>query len=342
MAELAIHEWHLIMNSMNGFVLSDTLYAASELDLFTHIETQRSPTLESLAQAMELSHHSARVLLLACCATGLIERDPTTFEYKNSTAASKALLSTSSHNLRPFIRFNHLVQQRCGARLLDSLRENRNVGLDEIHGQGETLYERLSDENGLLEIFQRGMAAYSLFGPKIVRFEELRHVRHLLDVGGGKGAVAQYLTAEGGPKVTVLDRPEVCHNGRQQTKSPSIRFQDCDIFKDKWPQDADGILFSHLLEIFSLKKVEALYTKAFHTLPVNGRVFIWTLTSEPNELGGLQAAKSSTYFMSVASGEGMAYPAEQHLQLLQKVGFEIERIYDRQEFDHHGLVAIKK
>ena len=111
------------------------------------------------------------------------------------------------------------------------------------------------------------------------------------------------------------------------------------MFTDRWPSGCDGILLSHIVEIFTPEKIRFLYKKALELLVTGGRLFVWTIMTNDLETQGLQAAKSSTYFLTTASGEGMAYPAKDHAQWLGEVGFRAVKRYDSPEIDHGALVA---
>jgi hypothetical protein len=114
-----------------------------------------------------------------------------------------------------------------------------------------------------------------------------------------------------------------------------------DIFADPWPGNCTGVLMSHLVEIFSPEKIQRLYGKAFEILPFGGQLFVWTIMANDTETSALQAAKSSIYFLCVASGEGMAYPARDHEQSIRTAGFSTVKRYPAAEVDHGALVAVK-
>ena len=287
-----------------------------------------------------------RVLLLACCAVGLVRRDAETGGYFNSAIAEKVFVSGSAHCLIPFVYFNQRVQQPCSQRLTESLQEGRNAGLDEFPGRGRTLYERLAERPQLEELFQQAMGAYTRLAPQMTDLRELSEVRHLLDIGGGDATNAVRLCRRyPNLKVTLLDLPSVCciarETVRRQALGARITCLEGDMFEDPWPAGADAVLLSHVVEIFSPPKVRALYQKAFDVLPAQGRLCVWAIMANDGETGSLQAAKSSIYFLSAASGEGMAYPGKEHAEWLRGVGFSHVARYDAPEFDHGALVAEK-
>ena len=338
-------QWKQLCETMNGYIYSQTLVTACELDLFTYLSAHPGATQEELARGLKLSPYCTRILMLACCAAGVVRRNRND-GYRNTQLAEKVLVSSSAYSIVPFIHFNHRVQERCSSHLAEALRQHRNAGLDEFPGPGSTLYERLVEYPELETLFQEAMGAYTRLAPKIIHLHEFSKVRHLLDVGGGDGSNAIAL-CDRNPllRITILEKPTVARITRERIRAAGlaarIEVVDADMFVDPWPAGCDAVLMSHLVEIFSPEKIRLLYKKALNTLPVGGRLFVWTIMANDSETGALQAAKSSIYFLCVASGEGMAYPARDHEESLRWAGFRAVRTYPAAEVDHGALVATK-
>lgn len=339
-------EWTQLGQVMNGYIYSQTLATACDLGLFTFLSENPGATREALRRTMGLTAHGTRVLMLAACAAGLVRRDGESGGYRNSEMAEKALVAGSPYCMLPFIQFNHRIQQRCSSRLTTALQEGRNAGLDEFPGPGATLYERLAGYPELESLFQQAMGAYTRLSPRVLDLAEFSEVRHLLDVGGGDGSNAIRLCRRF-PRlqVTVLETPSVSRIARETTARSGlggrIACVEGDMFADLWPQGCDGVLFSHIVEIFSPERIRILYGRAFSALPPEGKMFVWTIMANDSETAGLQAAKSSIYFLCAASGEGMAYPGTEHEQAIRENGFRTVRRYSAAETDHGALVAIK-
>jgi hypothetical protein len=344
MPNLSNEEWMSLCAIMNGYIYSQTLATACDFDLFTYLSKRPGATQEEVSEVLALSSYSTRVLLLACCAVGLIYRAEETGGYFNSPIAEKVLVSYSPYSMIPFVQFNNRIQQRCGLHLTRALRENRNAGLDEFPGDGTTLYERLIKYPELESLFQEGMGAYTRLSPKMTDLSEFADVQNLLDVGGGDATNAVRLCRRhAGLRVTILEIPSVAAIARAAIKCDGlddrIKLWEGEMFTDPWPAGCDGILLSHIVEIFTPEKIRFLYRKALELLVPGGRLFVWTIMANDLETQGLQAAKSSTYFLTTASGEGMAYPAKDHAQWLREVGFRAVKRYDAPEIDHGALVA---
>jgi hypothetical protein len=190
MTTLPDDEWKQFCDVMNGYIYSQTLATSCDFDLFTFLSKRGGANLEDVQTGLSLSQYSAKVLLLACCAAGLIRRDENSGKYFNSVIADKILVSDSPHSIIPFVRFNHSVRQRCSVHLTRSLKEGRNAGLDEIPGGGTTLYKRLAGCHELENLFQEATGVYTRLSPNIVDQPEFSQVVNLPDVGGGDGTTA--------------------------------------------------------------------------------------------------------------------------------------------------------
>ena len=346
MSTLTEKHWKQLNELMNGYIYSQTLVSACNFDLFTLLSRKPGSVQEELCQSLGLSPYCTRVLMLAVCAVGLVRRDTETGGYYNSDLAEKVLVSGSQYSMLPFIEFNHRIQQRCIGHFTESLKENRNAGLDEFPGQGRTLYERLAGYPELENLFQEGMGAYTRLSPKMIDLSEFSGVQHLLDVGGGDGSNAVRLCQRfPALRVTILEKPSVTQIAKRTVidsgLSERISCIELDMFADPWPQGCDAVLFSHVVEIFSPDKILSLYRKAYSSLPRGGTMFVWTIMANEFETAALQAAKSSIYFLSTASGEGMAYPAKDHEQFARDAGFKGVEHYGAMEVDHGALVAVK-
>ncbi|RAM52105.1 MAG: hypothetical protein C6Y22_07940 [Hapalosiphonaceae cyanobacterium JJU2] len=346
MPTLSTTDWNKLCSIMNGYIYSIALATGCELDLFTWLSKHPGSDQQQIADGLSLSPYATRVLLLSCCAAQLIERDPDTQGYFNSELANHVLVSNSPLSMLPFIQFNQHVQLRGCLHFSTALRESRNAGLDEFPGTGKTLYERLRAYPQTEQLFQEGMGNYTRLSPQMIEIPEFAGVKHLLDVGGGDGTNAIRLCQQyPSLKVTILELPSVCTIGKKNVESlglsNQIHYVEADMFKDPWLFGCDGLLMSHLVEILAPEKILYLYRKAYEVLPKNGLLFVWTLMANDLETRGLQAAKAAMYLFTVASGEGMPWPAVEHISLLKKAGFDHLIHHEAQEIDHGALVARK-
>ncbi len=338
--ELSWEEWQSLCEIMNGYIKTQVLSTACDLEVFDVIE--KGATVSSLPEMLGIDEYGCRVLLLGLKTLGLVRVDGSGVIH-NLPLVQRCLLRDSSHSMVPFVHLNDKIQHRACLHFTTALRERHNAGLNEFEGDARTLYGRMAENPGLEALFHEGMGAYTRLSPRMMDMRELADVSTLLDVGGGDGTNAIRL-CERYPslRVVLLDLPSVVQKARQNIDecglSQRITCIAADMFSDAWPHGCDGVMFSHVVEIFGPEKIQFLYGKARAYL-TRGQLFIWTLMCDPDESGGLQAVKSSLYFLTVASGEGMAYPASDHRSWLRQAGFSLIAEYDARAISHGALVA---
>ncbi|RKP51085.1 methyltransferase [Trinickia fusca] len=343
MEELSWNEWQSLCEAMNGYIKTQVLSTACDLGIFDVVE--RGVTLAALPASLGIDAHGCRILMLGLRQLGCVQVDGDG-TVRNSPLARRCLRRESRHSMVPFIMLNDRIQHRACLHFTRALRERRNAGLDEFAGDAPTLYGRMAMSLDTERLFHEGMAAYTRLSPRMLDMKELRQVSMLLDVGGGDGSNAIRL-CERFPslRVCLVDLPSVLDKAKANVADHGLEQRitcvAADMFEDAWPPGCDGVLFSHVLEIFSPPKISLLYRKAKDYLKhvEDGRLFVWALMCDADEGGGLQAVKSSVYFMTVASGEGMAYPVGDHRRWLKEAGFTITAQYDARTIDHCALVA---
>lgn len=339
--ELSWDEWESLCDMMNGYIKTQVLSTACDLGVFDVIE--RGATLATLAKRLEIDEHGCRVLLLGLRQLKLVHVSETG-AITNAPLARRCLLRNAAQSMVPFVRLNDKIQHRACLHFTQALREGRNAGLDEFPGDAPTLYGRMATDPALERLFHEGMGAYTRLSPRMTAVEEFGSVSRLLDVGGGDGTNAIRLCARyPSLKVTLIDLPSVIEKARANIAANGladrVACEAVDMFSDPWPSGCDGVIFSHVLEIFSPATIQSLYRKTRAYLDDDGQLFVWSLMCNDDEDGNLQSIKSSLYFVTVASGEGMAYPVADHVRWLSEAGFVDVTKYDARSIDHCALVA---
>lgn len=209
-SEMSPSELEKFQLVLGGHVYFQTLAAAVESDLFTLVGGEGPMSCEKIAQHLGISDKPTRILLLGLTALGLLEKDGV--RYGNSRSADAFLTAERPASLTPLSPGKTVLTPGRWLSLRQSLVENRNVGLREIAGQEETLYERPRHHPELEQIFQDAMRAVSVnAGAVLVAHVDLSGVRHLVDVGGGDVTNIIAL-ARNYPELreTVFDSPSVC------------------------------------------------------------------------------------------------------------------------------------
>src|SRR4030042_838100 len=133
-----------------GFMSFHILAACCEWELFPFIaeggESGRTP--KEIAAHFELPAHSLRVLLLACCAYGLLRKDPQSGCYLNTLK-----MDQSYELLRLQLRYAEQVVQPAFEFLRESLQSGTNRGVETLPGPGAPVYERLANNPELEAAF---------------------------------------------------------------------------------------------------------------------------------------------------------------------------------------------
>ncbi|HEX6873506.1 MAG TPA: methyltransferase, partial [Micromonosporaceae bacterium] len=216
-----------------------------------------------------------------------------------------------------------------------------------ISGPGTTLYERLTAHPDLQRVFYANMgdASRKSFAQILDRYD-FSGVRHVIDIGGGDGTNAVELARRYPDlEVTVFDQASVTAFADRKLADPDLRrrvhFHPGDLFADPLPAGADCILFFHIFEIWSLERNTELLRKCHAALPDGGVCLVYNFMSNDEGTGQISPALVSPYFLTLASGEGMAYAPNDVERALLDAGFSrVERV-DGLGFSHTLIVGRK-
>ena len=310
---------------LGGHIHFECLYAAIELDLFTILKQNRRMTLEEIARQVKLDEFACRVLMLGLVATNVVKKRGPYFS--NTYLGDLALATDSEFYLGNTVRWQHHIVYKPMFRLLESLQQNRNVGLEEISGTGDTLYERIAQHPHLEKIFQDSMEEISVVANKtLAEYLDLAAGESIVDVGGGKGAnILAVAAANPGIKAAVFDLPSVCAIANAKFAQAGMQNRLSAIpgncFTDPFPPNHDAFLFCHFMCIWSKADNIALLRKAFTALKPGGRVVIFDIMQNDDERGPLAASMGSPYFLGLATGRGMIYKIKEYEDFCREAGF---------------------
>lgn len=340
-SELPDAGWDKLYRIMGGAIFFQTLSAAVQFDLFGLLKKQGKLTLAEIARHLKIEEQPARILLLGCTTLELLHRSGAT--YSNSEMAERLLVRDEPDSLVPIIEWQHFINYRAMYWFHDSIKSNRNLGLNAFEGDEGTLYERLAHEPKLEKIFQDAMEAISVHANDVLsQYVDFSGVRHLVDVGGGNGTNVITLAAKyPSLRATVFDSPSVCKIAKDNIDRVGLSQRlgaiagNC--FNDALPSDADCFLFCHFFTIWSAAENRQLLKKAFEALPAGGRVVVFNMMQSDAEDGPLTAAWGSPYFLTLATGKGMMYCWKEYETWMKEAGFAtVERLQLPRD---HGVVT---
>jgi len=328
-----------------GHILFQFLRAAAKFDLFSILSESGSLDVQEIAQRLHINSESASDLIQPLTQAGILAEKNS--RYSNSRVAEELLVSSSPHRVLAYIELQHRVMYIGMKRFYESVKENRNAGLDAFPGDEPTLNQRLARDLDTLTIFQDAMQELSVQSNQYLADRiDLTNIDHVVDVGGGDGTNAMAL-ANRWPELsaTVFDLPDACKiaDANIQTSGLADRVQthpgNC--FVDDFSTNADCIMFSHFFTIWSPAKDQHLLEKCYEALPSGGQVVLFNMMQDDDETISWAAAVGSPYFQAIATGEGMLYTWQEYEEWMRNAGFSkvTRQVLPR---DHGCVTGIKE
>jgi hypothetical protein len=339
-------EEDLLRIIIHGATAFELLRSALELDIFERLQAAGGMDLPAIAEQLEIEQQPARILLLGLTSLKLIRKEGN--NYVNTGIARRSLLRSRRGFLGQLIDMQAKIVNPAVVDLSESIRHHTNVGLRHLSGPGTTLYERLTAHPELQDTFYASMgdASKKTF-PLVLYSFDFSSFHHVLDLGGGDASNSIELARRYEHlEVTVFDQESVIqvaeNNIAQAGLADRVHVCSGDFFKDPLPGGIDGILFCHIFEMWSLERNVDLLRRSYAALPTGGAVLVYNFVSDEENTGPLTAAFMSAYFLALASGEGMVYPARDVEMAIRDAGFsQVERSLDGIGFNHALLVGVK-
>jgi ubiquinone/menaquinone biosynthesis C-methylase UbiE len=274
-----------------------------------------------VCSGLAIPAQSTRVLLLVACAAKLVCRR------EGKYYATRELVRDLSAPLI-FDAFRTTVYYPGLFYFAESCMKGSNAGLQVLPGRGETLYERLAGHPALERQYSAGLAEMAATYRAPVVIAALRRVRgkvkHVLDVGGNTGAMANAIAREfPDMRVTVFDLPSLGSEGAKDvdaTRAGPVHFVSGNALSDPFPP-ADCILYCAFLEVIPGPQVSELLEKAYAALPAHGSLVVAQLVCDDSETGPWEAARNSYYFFNLCAPNTMTRPVADFREWSKKIGF---------------------
>lgn len=335
-----------LVQILYGHSAFQNLYAGCELGLFELLSKQPELSSTEISQHLNLAEYPTKALLLALTALKLIQKIGD--RYRNSLVIQMLFLENTWKEFYDVVLFEAKIVYRGSIDYVESLQQNKNVGLRQFQGQGPDLYNRLHENPGLDQVFYNFMGSWSkLVNPLWLKKIDFSNFQTVVDVGGGD-ATNSIALAKAFPnvKITLMDIPDSCKIAQkhidQNQLTDRIQVKGADIFVDEFPQNQDCFLFIHVLVIWSLEKNTTLLRRAYEALKPGGSLIIFNMMTSDEEDGPLMAALDSSYFVSIPHEGGMIYSWNDHEQCLRDAGFTQMRRIDCDYWAPSGIIIATK
>jgi 2-hydroxy-4-(methylsulfanyl)butanoate S-methyltransferase len=278
---------HQISAIAYGYLASQALFSALELDLFTRI-AGGTDNVAGLSRETGIAENRLRTLVTCLNAAGLTsEADG---RLANSPAAANFLVAGAASDFREYIRVvNGRILYPGMLHIGQALRGER-VFAD------KSWYEGMIYERGLGAEFSAAQHAGSL-GPAhlLARRLDLSGAGRLLDVGGGSGAFTITLCrANPSLRATILDFPATVETARMYAAEAGLADRISHLAGDAraadWPGDQDLVLMSYVWSAVPGEDLAELSRRAYRALKPGGRVLVHDFMVEDDHSGPSFAA----------------------------------------------------
>lgn len=270
-----------------GFMGSKALFAALELQVFTHLDGGALTAAELAARA-DVHPDRAETLLTALAGLGLVAVKDGRFS--NSPGAEAFLVKGSKYDFGDYLRLQ-VGQQMYG--LLDQI-EGALQG--ELGAEDTKSYAEWFADPDQARLYSESQHAGSL-GParQLARNLHLGGAATLLDVGGGTGAFAISLCKKNPElRATIVDFPNVATLGQEYVAQAGlmdrITYQPGNALETDWPGGQDVVLMSYLFSGVPGVTHDGLLAKALAALNPGGRLLIHDFVVRADRSGPVLAA----------------------------------------------------
>ena len=300
-----------------GYWSTKPFLTACDLKLFTAVDAGTN-TVEGIARALSLPGRGTRFLLDGMTALELLDKDEGRY-FTNTLSSNYLVEGKPSYMGDLFIAINRLFY----APFVDFERALRQDGpvwsVDEL-GRHVPISGEQSD------IFTRGMHGLSVVtGMAFGQAYSLAGSRHLLDLGGGSGAMSIGAVINNpGLKATVLDRPRVCAIARsfisQAGLSDGIDTVQADLFHDEYLLGPDVHLYSNIFHNCGEEECRSLLRKSYESLPPWGGLVIADFVLDDSRTSPAFAA-AFNFLALVAMHGGEAHTYGEYKGWLEEAGY---------------------
>ena len=202
---------------------------------------------------------------------------------------------------------------QCGSTYLRPLRRNSTWRTPDIFGEVARDTERRAGHHRMLQSYARHDYTH------ICKALDLSGEEHVIDAGGGLGALAQIIVqTHPSTKVSVLERPEVV--AMAPDLAPMVRWHRGDLL-EPWPLNGDAVILARVLHDWDDAEARLILTHARAALPRGGHLYlVEMLIAERGVAGSL----CDLHLLTVTGGRERSL--KHFNQLLLSTGFDLRGV----------------
>ncbi|XP_040194127.1 probable bifunctional dTTP/UTP pyrophosphatase/methyltransferase protein [Rana temporaria] len=323
-----------IIELLDGFKASKTLFAASKLKVFDKLKDKGALKAMDIADKINASVHGTERLLDACVALGLLEK--THQAYSNTELANTFLVSDAEFSVHSYIiysndnlwpHYNHL--ESAVVKGINYHHKDHGHTAEHVHGPE------------FQEHFMRAMhCMLKITARDIATAFDLSKYSTACDLGGCTGALAHELTwTYPEMKVKVFDLPDVIKNVTQfqpeKSDSSCITFISGNFLDDALPK-ADLYIFSRILHHLPEDKLHHLLRKVSEACsPGNSALLIAEIVLDEEK------REPRALLQSLNMSEGEQRSGTEYKKLLESHGFNSVQVKNTGNF-LDAILAVKR
>ncbi|XP_040056688.2 acetylserotonin O-methyltransferase [Gasterosteus aculeatus] len=319
-----------ILEYMEGFLVSKTVFSACELGVFDVLLAADHPlSAEDVSRAVGASLDGTERLLAACAGLQLLNthRQDGQVLYSNSEQARVYLTRSSPVSLYHSIQYSSRTIYLCWHYLTDAVREGRNQYEKAFGVSSNDLFQALyrSDEE-MVKFMHLMNSIWNICGKDVVTAFDLSPFNVICDLGGCSGALAKQCTsAYPECTVTIFDLPKVVQTSREHFVTDAdgrINFYEGDFFKDPLPE-ADLYILARILHDWTDERCTELLSRVNRACKPGGGVLLVEALLHEDGSGPLTVQLYSLNML--VQTEGRERTAAQYAALLAAAGFTAVR-----------------
>jgi L-tyrosine C(3)-methyltransferase len=328
-----------------GHTAFQLLWAGVQLGVFDLLSKTPNLTRDEIAEQIGLKSQPARILMTGLAALNLVKKENGRFY--NTAIVENLLTRGSRDNMIDVLGWQAHIVYPSEVDFIESLKQFKNVGLRHFEGDADNIYHRLPHDSFIAKVFHDAMSSLSgSVNADLAKLPIFKDIKHLVDAGGGDGTNAITLVrAHPHLRVTVFDGATACDKAKEKIAiaglSEQVTTYAGDFFIDPFPHNIDAVLFGHMMPIWSPERDTALLQRAYDALPNGGKVLVFNMMGDDDEIGPMSAALGSPYFLTTATGEGMMYSWHEHESFLAAAGFQQTERHVLPK-DHGLLIGVKR
>jgi precorrin-6B methylase 2 len=299
-----------LLGMATGFWVTKTLTAATDLKLFSKISRQ-AISLPDIVKILGIKQRSAKSLLNACVALGLLTKDKGL--YSNTSLSQTYLVRGKPHYLGDLIHLLGNTQYQQWGNLKEAVVHNSPVETE------------VTDPESVLKFIKAMHGLGVIQAEKLAELIDFSGTKTLLDMGGGSSAYSLVLARKYPHlKAVVYDLPEVCDVAQKFIKQWKAESQVSvckgNLLFDDVPRGFDGVILSQVLHGYGPRDCMNLLKKAFQALNKGGKLIINESLLNDEETGPLLPALFSLN-MLVETPQGSSYSGKRIKGWLQRIGY---------------------